>query len=230
MVEEIHQNSSRGDEVDDSIGMGLDFDAIVAEVLNAEVGTGAADSGATLLVVGIKCWKHWLRLLWIRAHEDEIKCDRCNKLFRFGGGKTLPSTVCVSFPVKVFNTVRQPTVYLIVPDQRWKNGALFVISGTNESSCLMNPNLVGRFCHNRIKDIYCLILWIPKRSVTRWFWVPPTRTSTQLTTWCRRVERSRLRRASQRVPMRQTHLLMTKKILNRMCCLPNLSPRRVWTI
>ena len=95
--------------------------------------------------------------------------DRCNKLFRFGGGKTLPSTVCVSFPVKVFNTVLQLTVYLIdsdapllMPDQRWKNGVLYVISGTNEPSCLMSPNLVGRFCHNRTKDIYCLILWIPK--------------------------------------------------------------------
>ena len=97
-----------------------------------------------------------------------------------------------------------------------------MISGTNESSCLMNPNLVGRFCHNRKKDIYCLTLWIPKRSVTRWFQVPPTRTSAQLTLYCRRVERSRLRRASQWVPMRQTHPLMTKKILNRMCCLPNL--------
>ena len=64
----------------------------------------------------MKCWKHWLRLPWIRAHEAEIKHDRCNKLFRFGGGKTLPSTVCVSFPVKVFNTVRQLTVYLIDSD------------------------------------------------------------------------------------------------------------------
>ena len=45
----------------------------------------------------------------------------------------------------------------------------------------MNPNLVGRLCHNRIKDIYCLTSWIPKRSVTRWVRVPPTRTSTQLT-------------------------------------------------
>ena len=43
------------------------------------------------------------------------------------------------------------------------------------------------------------------------------------------MERSRLRRASRRVPMRATHLLITKKILNRICCLPNLSPRRVWT-
>ena len=41
---------------------------------------------------------------------------------------------------------------------------------------------------------------------------PLTRTSTQLTLLCRRVERSRLHRLSQRVPMRQTHLLMTKKI------------------
>ena len=40
----------------------------------------------------------------------------CNKLFRFGGGKTLPSTVCFSFPVKVFNTIRQLTVYLIDSD------------------------------------------------------------------------------------------------------------------
>ena len=62
----------------------------------------AADSGATLPVVGMKCWKHWLRLPWIRAHEAEVKYDRCDKLFRFGGGKTLPSTVCVSFHVKVF--------------------------------------------------------------------------------------------------------------------------------
>ena len=53
MVGEIHQCSSPGDEVDDSIGMGLDFDAIVAEVLNVEVGTGAAYSGATLPVVGM---------------------------------------------------------------------------------------------------------------------------------------------------------------------------------
>ena len=236
MVEEIHQCFFPGDEVDDPIGMGLDCDTIVAEVLNVEVGTGAADSGATLPVVGMKCWKHWLRLPWIRAHEAEIKYDRCNKLFRFGGGKTLPSTMCVSFPVKVFNTVRQLTVYLIDSDaplliarptlEEW---GLYVISGTNESSCLMSPNLVGRFCHNRIKDIYCLILWIPKRSVTRWFRVPLTLTFIQLMLWCRRVERSRLRRASRRVPMRETHLLMTKKILNRMCCLPNLSPRRVWT-
>ena len=50
------------------------------------------------------------------SHEAEIKYDRCDKLFRFGGGKTLPSTVCVSFPVKVFNTVRQLTVYLIDSD------------------------------------------------------------------------------------------------------------------
>ena len=105
MVEEIHQCSSPGDAVDDSIGMDFDFDA-----------TGAADSGATLPMVGMKCWKHWLRLPWFRAHEAEIKYDRCNKLFRFGGGKTLPSTVCVSFPVKVFNTVRQLTVYLIDSD------------------------------------------------------------------------------------------------------------------
>ena len=116
MVEEIHQCSFPGDAVDDSIGMGFDFDAIVAEILNVEVGTGVVDSGATLPVVGMKCWKHWLRLPWIRAHEAEIKYDRCNKLFRFGGGKTLPSTVCVSFPVKVFNTVRQLTVYLIDSD------------------------------------------------------------------------------------------------------------------
>ena len=107
---------SPGDAVDDSIGMDFDFDAIVAEILNVEVGTGAAESGATLPVVGMKCWKHWLRLPWIRAHEAEIKYDRCNKLFRFGGGKTLPSTVCVSFLVKVFNTVRQLTVYLIHSD------------------------------------------------------------------------------------------------------------------
>ena len=60
--------------------------------------------------------KHWLRLPWIRAHEAEIKYDRCDKLFRFGGGKTLPSTVCVSFLVKVFNTVRQLTVYFIDSD------------------------------------------------------------------------------------------------------------------
>ena len=38
----------------------LDFDTIVSEVLNVEVGTGAADSGATLPVVVMKCWKHWL--------------------------------------------------------------------------------------------------------------------------------------------------------------------------
>ena len=81
MVEEIHQCSSPGYEVDDPIGTGLDFDTDVAEVLNVEVGTGAADSGATLPVVGMKCWKHWLRLPWIRAHEAEIKYDRCNKLF-----------------------------------------------------------------------------------------------------------------------------------------------------
>ena len=56
-MEEIHQCSSRGDEVGDPIGMGLDFDIVVAEVLNVEVGTGAADSGATLLVVGMKYWK-----------------------------------------------------------------------------------------------------------------------------------------------------------------------------
>ena len=218
--------------LDDPIGMGLDFDTIVVEVLNVDV---AADSGATLPVVGIKCWKHWFRLPWIRAHEAEIKYDRCDKLFRFGGGKTLPSTVCVSFPVKVFNTVRQLMEYLIDSDapllivhQRWKIGASFVISGTNEFSCLMNPNLVGRLCHNRIKDIYCLTSWIPKRSVIRWYRVPPTRTSTQLTLLCRRVERSRLCRASQRVPMRQTHPFMTKKILNRMCCLPNLSSRLVF--
>ena len=116
MVEEINQCSPPGDAVDDSSGMDFDFDAIVAEILNVEVGTGAADSGATLPVVGMKCWKHWLRLHWIRAHEAEIMYDRCNKLFRFGGGKTLPSTVCVSFPVKVFNTVRQLTVYLIDSD------------------------------------------------------------------------------------------------------------------
>ena len=61
--------------------MDFDFDAILAEILNVEVGTGAADSGATLPVVGMKCWKHWLRLPWIRAHEAEIKYDRCNKLF-----------------------------------------------------------------------------------------------------------------------------------------------------
>ena len=65
MVEEIHQCSSPGDEVDDPIGMDLDFDTVVAEVLNVEVGTGAADSGATLPVVGMKRWKHWLRLPWI---------------------------------------------------------------------------------------------------------------------------------------------------------------------
>ena len=35
--------------------MDFDFDAIVAEVLNVEVGTGAADSGVTLPVVGMKC-------------------------------------------------------------------------------------------------------------------------------------------------------------------------------
>ena len=81
MVEEIHQCSSPSDAIDDSIGMGLDFDAIVAEVLNVEVGTGAADRGATLPVVGMKCWKHWLRLPWIRAHETEIKYDRCNNFF-----------------------------------------------------------------------------------------------------------------------------------------------------
>ena len=102
IVEEIHQCSSPGDVVDDPIGMGLDFDTVIAEVLNVEVGTGAADSGATLPVVGMKCWKHWLRLPWMRAHEAEIKYDRCNKLFRSGGGKTLPSSACVSFPVKVF--------------------------------------------------------------------------------------------------------------------------------
>ena len=84
MVEEIHQCSSPGDVVDVPIGMGLDFDTVIAEVLNVEVGTGAADNGSTLPVVGMKCWKHWLQLPWIRAHEAEIKYDRCNKLFRFG--------------------------------------------------------------------------------------------------------------------------------------------------
>ena len=226
MVEEIHQCSSPGDEVDGPIGMGLDFDTIVAEVLNVEVGTGAADSGATLPVVGMTCWKHWLRLPWIRSHEAEIKYDRCNKLLRFGGGKTLPSTVCVSFPVKVFYTVRQLTVYLIDSD-----APPFIARPTLEEWGIVSDfqNKRIQLCHNRIKDIYCLTSWIPKRSVTRWVRVPPTRTSTQLTLLCRRVERSRLRRASQRVPMRQTHPLMTKKILNRMCCLPNLSPRRVMT-
>ena len=96
--------------------MGLDFDAIVAEVLNVEVGTGAADSGATLPVVGMNCWKHWLRLPWIRAHEAEIKYDRCNKLSFSVVAKTLHPTFCVSFPVKVFNTVRLLTVYLIDRD------------------------------------------------------------------------------------------------------------------
>ena len=52
----------------------------------------------------------------MRAHEAEIEYDRCNKLFRFGGGKSLPSSACVSLPVKVFNTVRQLTVYLIDSD------------------------------------------------------------------------------------------------------------------
>ena len=116
MVEEIHQWSSPGDEADDQIGMGLDFDTVVAEVLIVKAGTGAADSGATLTVVGMKCWKHWLRVPWIRAHEAEIKYDKYDKLFRFGCGKTLPSTACVSFPVKVFNTVRQLTVCLIDSD------------------------------------------------------------------------------------------------------------------
>ena len=62
--------------VGDPSGVGLDFDTLVAVVLNVEVGTGAADSGATLLVVGMKCWKDWFRLPWFRAHEAEIKYDR----------------------------------------------------------------------------------------------------------------------------------------------------------
>ena len=41
MVEEIHQWSSAGDEVDDQIGMGLDFDTVVAEVLIVKASTGA---------------------------------------------------------------------------------------------------------------------------------------------------------------------------------------------
>ena len=224
MVEEIHQCSSPGNEVDDPIGMGLDFDTIVADV---EVGIGVADSGATLPVVGMKCWKHWLRLPWIRAHEAKIKYDKCDKLFRFGGGKTLPSTVRVSLPVKVSNTVRQLTVYLIDSD-----APLLIARPTLEEW--------GIVCDFRNKRIQLLdepeLGWktLPQsdqgeRSVTRWVQVPPTRTSTQLTLLCRRVERSRLRRASQRVPTRQTHPLMTKKILNRMCCLPNLSPRGVLT-
>ena len=52
--------------------------------------------------------------------------------------------------MKVFNTVRQLTVYLIDSDAPLLN----VTSGTNEYSCLMSPNLVGKLCHNRIKDIY----------------------------------------------------------------------------
>ena len=72
------------------------FDTVFAEVLNVEVGTGFDCHGFELT-------------------RPKSNMTGATNLF-VSVGKTLPSTACVSLLVKVFNTVRQLTVYLIDSD------------------------------------------------------------------------------------------------------------------
>ena len=45
--------------------------------MNVEIGTGAADSGATLPVMGKDTWRRWLELDWIQQNRDKISYRTC---------------------------------------------------------------------------------------------------------------------------------------------------------
>ena len=83
------------------------------EILNAEIGIGAADSGAILPIMGKGTWRRWLELGWIQQNHDKISYRMCQKILKFGDSKTLLSNHYVSFTVNMLGNVRTLIAYLI---------------------------------------------------------------------------------------------------------------------
>ena len=57
------------------------------EVFNVDAGTGAADSGATLPVIGTETWSKWLGLDWLQKNQEKVVYRAGRKKFKFGDGK-----------------------------------------------------------------------------------------------------------------------------------------------